>query len=299
MRSNTSELFKVVGIDVLDSERAIAIRSFRDKLFQVCVVALSFASTLPLLFIFFYIFKEGISSVNWHFLMNSPKPVGESGGGIANAVIGSAILIALSCFLSIPLGITAGVYLSEKGESKLAYGVRLCVEVLQGVPSIVIGIVAYIWVVMPLRSFSALSGAVALAIMMLPITIRATEETLKLIPHQLREASLALGVPYHRTVLKVILPAGLSGIVSGILLSIARIAGETAPLLFTAFGSPFVSFGILKPISTLPHVIFLYAISPYEDWHALGWGAAFILILLVLAMNFIARLVTRRWKAQF
>jgi len=177
--------------------------------------------------------------------------------------------------------------------------VRLSLEMLQGIPSIVIGIVAYVWVVMPMGGFSALSGGVALGIMMLPVIVMATQETLRLIPHSLKEASLALGVPYPRTVMKVILPAGVSGIVTGVILGIARIAGETAPLLFTAFGSPFMNLHILKPINSLPALIFNYATSPYPDWHALAWGASFVLMIFVLALNFITKAVTRKWKVQF
>jgi phosphate transport system permease protein len=221
------------------------------------------------------------------------------GGGIFNAIVGTGILIVLSSILSIPFGITAGIYLSEKSEGKIANIVRLCVVVLQGTPSIVIGIVAYIWVVGPFQSFSALSGGVALSIMMLPVIIKATEETLKLMPYHLKEASLALGVPYYKTILKVILPTGLSGILTGILLSVARITGETAPLLFTAFGNQFMNWNLFKPIDSLPYRIFYYAMSPYPEWHTFAWGASFILVVLVLAFNLIARGVAVKWKVQF
>jgi len=278
---------------------SISRRILKDRLFQGFIIFFSFVSILPLLFIIFYIVKNGVSVINWQFLTHLPKPVGEIGGGISNAIVGTVILILISCILSIPLGIFAGIYLSEKREGKLSYLARLCVEILQGIPSIVIGIIAYIWVVVPMGTFSALSGGVALGIMMLPLIVRTTEETLRLIPHTLKEASLALGVPYHRTILKVILPAGLSGIVTGILLSIARIAGETAPLLFTAFGSPFMNFNIFKPISSLPLLIFNYATSPYPEWHSLAWGASFVLVLFVSVLNLITKLVTKKWKVQF
>jgi phosphate transport system permease protein len=175
----------------------------------------------------------------------------------------------------------------------------LAVETLQGIPSIVIGIIAYIWVVLTMGSFSGLSGGAALALMMLPVIITATEETLKLIPDSLREASLALGVSYPRTILKVVIPAGLSGILTGILLGVGRVAGETAPLLFTAFGSPFMNFNILKPINTLPLMIFNYATSPYPEWHTLAWGASFVLVVFVLGLNLFTKVVTRKWKVQF
>jgi phosphate transport system permease protein len=173
------------------------------------------------------------------------------------------------------------------------------VEILQGIPSIVIGIIAYVWIVMPLRTFSAVSGGIALGIMMLPIIVRSTEETLKLIPESLKEASLALGVPYYKTILKVIVPAGLSGIVTAVIISIARVAGETAPLLFTAFGNPFMNLNILKPVNSLPLLVFNYAASPYPEWHALAWGASLVLAVFVLALNVFAKVLTKKWKVQF
>jgi len=274
-------------------------RMIADVSFKMVVVILSFATIVPLLLILFYIVKQGITSINWQFLTRLPGPVGETGGGISNALIGTLILILISCLFAVPLGIFAGIYLEEHRRTRFAYLVRLCVEVLQGTPSIVIGIIAYLWIVIRMGSFSALSGGIALGIMMLPVIVKTTEETLKLIPYSLREASLALGVPYYRTILKVIVPAGLSGIITGILLSVARIAGETAPLLFTAFGSPFMSMNVFKPMNSLPLLIFNYATSPYPEWHSLAWGASFVLVALVLALNIIARMVARRWKVQF
>jgi len=209
------------------------------------------------------------------------------------------MLIVIACSIAIPLGAFAGIYLSERKERKLAYLVSLSVEILQGIPSIVIGIIAYAWIVITLGTFSALSGGIALSIMMLPVIVRATEETLKLIPDTLKEASLSLGVPYYRTILKVILPAGASGIATGVLISVARVAGETAPLLFTAFGNPFMEMNILKPVNSLPLLIFNYATSPYPEWHALAWGASFVLVFFVLALNFFTKIITRKWKVQF
>lgn len=274
-------------------------RIWVDKFFKTLIILLSFSSIVPMFLILFMITKNGISVVNWEFLSQLPKPVGEAGGGILNAMVGTLWLIGLSFIFSVPLGIFAGIFLSEYRGGKVAYFTRLSIEILQGIPSIVIGIIAYVWVVLPMGSFSALSGGVALGIMMLPVIVMATEETLKLVPDSLREASLALGVSYPRTVLKVILPAGLSGILSGILLGIARVAGETAPLLFTAFGNPFMNYNILKPVNSLPLMIFNYATSPYPDWHTLAWGASFVLITFVLGLNLITKLVTKRWKVQF
>ena len=280
-------------------EPSIRGRILRDKLFKALIVLLAFCSILPMLFILFFITSKGISVINWRFLTHLPKPVGEIGGGISNAIIGTVMLIGIATAFSVPVGILAAIFLSENRKGRLASIIRLCVETLQGIPSIVIGIIAYIWLVVTMGSFSALSGGMALGLMMLPVIITSTEETLKLIPESLREASLALGVSYPSTILKVILPAGVSGIMTGILLSIARVAGETAPLLFTAFGSPFMNLNILKPINNLPLMIFNYATSPYPEWHTLAWGASFILIVLVLGLNLFTKVATKRWKVQF
>lgn len=280
-------------------ERDLKKRMLFDKLFKGSVIVLSCICMLPMFLILFFILKNGIAVVNWDFVTALPKPMGEAGGGISNALAGTLILIVIACLIAVPLGVFAGIYLSEYRKVRFTYFSRLSLEVLQGVPSIVIGIIAYIWIVVPMGAFSALSGGVALGIMMLPVVVMSTEETLKLIPDALKEASLALGVPYPRTILKVVLPAGLSGIVTGVLLGIARIGGETAPLLFTAFGSPFMGLNIFKPISALPQVIFNYATSPYPEWHALAWGASFVLIAFILFLNMLAKLVTRKWKVQF
>jgi phosphate transport system permease protein len=274
-------------------------RIVADRVFKAVVMAMSLVIILPMFFILFFIVRNGISVIDWTFLTHLPKPMGEAGGGISNAIIGTAMLILVSSLISIPLGILTGIYLSEYRRGRFPYFSRLSLEILQGIPSIVIGIIAYVWIVVPMGSFSALSGGIALGIMMLPVIVMATEETLKLIPDTLKEASLALGVPYPRTILKVVLPAGLSGIVTGIILGVARIAGETAPLLFTAFGSPFMGLNILKPVNSLPLLVFNYATSPYPSWHALAWGACFVLLVFVLSLNIFAKVVTRRWKVQF
>lgn len=277
---------------------SVKLRLGKNNGFQVLIYVLAFCCVIPLLAILFFILKAGITRINWHFLVNIPKPVGETGGGIANALIGSIMVIVAASVIAIPIGIMAGVYLSENRKSRLAYWVRLSTDILQGVPSIVIGIVAYFWLVKPLRSFSALSGSVALAIMMLPIIVRSTEETLKLLPDSLKEAALALGMPFHRVIFKVIVPVGIGGILSGVMLSVARITGESAPLLFTAFGNPYLSFNIAKPMQTLPLLIFNYATSPYNDWHDLAWGASLILLIWVLFLNIFTKIITRKWKVQ-
>jgi len=280
-------------------QRSVHERIFLDRLFKGLVIILSFVIILPMFFILYFIIRNGIAVINWGFLVSLPKPMGEAGGGISNALVGTVMLIVIASIISIPLGVLIGVYLSEYKRGRFPYVSRLSLEILQGIPSIVIGIIAYVWIVVPMGSFSALSGGIALAIMMLPVIVMATEETLKLIPDTLKEASLALGVPYPRTILKVVLPAGLSGIVTGIILGVARIAGETAPLLFTAFGSPFMSTNIFKPVSSLPLLVFNYATSPYPEWHALAWGACFVLIVFILILNLLAKVVTSKWKVQF
>lgn len=291
--------FTVQEDKIKDNKTHLKLRIIKDRLFKYIVIIFSLLSFLPLLLVLFHITKNGISVINWSFLTELPRPIGEIGGGIYNSLIGSLMLILLSSVISIPLGISAGIYLSETNKGKLSNIINLCIVVLQGTPSIVIGIITYIWVVAPLGGFSALSGGIALSIMMLPVIIKSTEETLKLIPYHLKEASLALGVPYYKTILKVILPTGISGIMTGILLSVARITGETAPLLFTAFGNQFLNYNILKPIDSLPYRIFYYAMSPYPEWHSFAWGASFILVVIVLAFNLIARGVSAKWKVQF
>ncbi len=277
----------------------IKLRIIKDKLFNILVLSLSFLTFLPLIFILYFIVKKGISSINIDFFTKLPNPPGEPGGGVVNALIGTLVIVGIAALIAIPIGLFTGIYLSEYKESRLSRWLSTGLEVLMGTPSIIFGIIAYLWIVKPLKNFSALSGSMALAIMMLPIIIKSTEETLKLIPDSLREASLALGVPNYRTILKVILPASASGIINGVLLSIARVTGETAPLLFTAFGNAFLNLNILKPMDSLPLLIFNYATSPYDNWINLAWGASLILIVLVLSLNIISRIGAKKWKIKF
>lgn len=274
-------------------------RLIKNKVFKAIIIFLSAIAIIPLFLILIYIVQRGIKVINWNFIFELPKPPGEEGGGIFNALVGTGMLIFIASFISIPIGILAGIYMAEQKESKITTIASLCVEVLQSIPSIVIGIIAYIWIVIPMKNFSALAGGVALAIIMLPLVIRSTEETIKLIPPALKEAALALGVPYYKAILKVVLPASLSGILTGVLIGIARIAGETAPLLFTAFGNPYFTLNFLKPINALSLLIFNYATSPYEEWHRIAWGASLLLVTLVLILSIIARVMTRKWKARF
>ena len=278
-------------------DTSIKFRNTKSVLFKSLIMLFAFAVTLPLIIILLYIIKQGVGQINWNFITKVPKPAGEVGGGIANALVGSLLIVVMSSIVAIPLGIFTGIYLSENPRTKLAYWSGLCVDVLQGVPSIVIGIVIYFWIVKPL-GFSAIAGSIALSVMMLPIVVRSTEETLKLLPPSLKEAALSLGVPYHRVILKVIVPCGFSGILSGIMLSVARIAGETAPLLFTALGNDYLSFGVTKPMGSLPLLIYKYATSPYQDQIDLAWGASFLLLFFVLLLNILTKLITRKWKIQ-
>jgi len=271
-------------------------RYFLDFAFRMMVFLFAGAAILPLFFIFGFIFSQGASALDWEFLTSLPKSIGESGGGVFNAIQGSFMLVGLASLMALPLGVATGTYLSEYKGSKIAFILGWSVEILHGVPSIVIGLVAYELVVIPMGGFSALSGAVALGIMMIPVVARSTEETLKMLPSSLKEASLALGATYPATLFRVVLPAGLSGIVTGALVSLARVAGETAPLLFTAFGNPFVNWDLSKPVSSLPAIIFNYAVSPYEDWHRLAWGAATVLLLAVLGLNLFSRWLSRKWR---
>lgn len=280
-------------------DASVAARVRGDTAFRVLVLALSLLATIPLLLILAFIIVRGASSINWHFITELPKPIGEAGGGISNAIVGTLLLVLIATVVSVPLGVFAGIFLSERGKSRLGTVARISVETLMGVPSIVLGIIAYVWIVRPMGHFSALSGGLSLAMIMLPVITLSTEETLLMIPVSLREAALALGVSYPRTIMRVILPAGMSGIITGILLAVARGAGETAPLLFTAFGNPFMTVNILKPMASLPHTIFYYATSPYPEWQALAWGASFVLLVIIVTLNVVTKLVTSRWKIQF
>jgi phosphate transport system permease protein len=246
-----------------------------------------------LLVILSYIVMRGIGSLNFRFLIDSPRPVGE-GGGIGNAILGSLVLLALSCAIGLPLGIAVGIYLSEVGKDRLAGAVRFIVDTLTGIPSIVTGVFIYAIMVLPMKRFSALAGGVALALVMIPIVARTTEEMLKLVPHSLREGALALGAPQWRVTLGVVLPAAASGIATGAMLAIARVSGETAPLLFTAFGSRFFSYYLDQPIASLTVQIYNYALSPYDEWHAQAWAATLVLMTLILGINIIVRFLTRK-----
>jgi phosphate transport system permease protein len=256
-----------------------------------CLLAMLFA-VVPLFSVLTYIGGKGISGLHGTFFTGLPGPVGETGGGMGNALLGSVLLVALACALSIPLGVLAGVYLSEFGTGQLGRVVRFCSDVMAGIPSITVGIFVYSIVVLRMRHFSLLAGGLALAVIMLPTVTRATEEMLRLVPDSLREAGLALGAPKWRVIFRVVLRTGLGGVVTGIMLAVARAAGETAPLLFTAFNNRFWSAKLDKPVGSLPVQIYTYAVAPYEDWHQQAWTAALVLLFFVLLLNVCARAIT-------
>jgi phosphate transport system permease protein len=249
---------------------------------------------VPLIAIFGYLVYRGIGSINWAFLTQTPKPVGEPGGGMANAIAGSALILGIASAFGVPLGIGAGIYLAEFGRNRFGDVIRFTADVLNGVPSIVIGIVAYSIVVLRQRHFSALAGGVALAMMMIPTITRTSEEMLLLVPQALREAAYGLGIPRWRTTLSITLRTATSGVVTGIMLAFARVAGETAPLLFTAFGNQYWSLRTDQPTAALPLQIFTYANSPYDDWHRQAWAGAFVLIILIVGAVAAVRFAVRR-----
>jgi phosphate transport system permease protein len=250
-----------------------------------------------LFFILGYLLWNGARSLNLDFFTKLPKPSGESGGGMANAIVGSGKVLLLATLIGVPIGFLAGVYLAEYSGKTFAFALRYTVDLLNGVPSIVIGIVAYALVVQPMKHFSALAGGVALGIMMIPIAVRTTEEFLRAVPNSLREGAMALGATKAKTIFSVVVPAAISGLISGMMLNLARVAGETAPLLFTALGNMFWSRGWLQPIATLPVMIYNYAIAPEEDLHQQAWAAGFVLLTLVLVINVTARMIIARGPA--
>ena len=256
----------------------------------------AFGVVCVLFLILGYLIWNGGASLNWNFFTQLPKPVGETGGGMANAIVGSLKLLLLAALMGLPIGLLAGVYLAEFGGKTFSFVIRYTTDLLNGVPSIVIGIFAYALVVLPVKHFSALAGGVALGIMVIPITVRSTEEFLRAVPGTLREGAMALGASKWKTIATVVLPAASGGILTGMLLALARVAGETAPLLFTAFGNRYWAPGWGQPIASLPVMIYTYAISPYDDWHRQAWAAGLVLLMLVLLSNLGARFILARSK---
>jgi phosphate transport system permease protein len=276
--------------------KSLSLRHLYNGMVIGSMVLATLAVLTPLGLIFIHIMKMGLSSLSLDFFTQIPKPTGESGGGMANGLFGSAMLIFLSSCLGLPVGVLGAVYLTEFGGNRLATAIRFSADVLAGIPSIITGMIAYSLIVVPMKGFSAMAGAFALALIMIPIVLRTTEEQLKMVPGTLREASLALGVPLWRTSLKVMLKSATKGVVTGILLAIARIAGETAPLLFTALGNQFWSRKLTEPVAALPLQIFSFAIAPYEDWHKLAWAGALVLVAIMFTLNLGARLLGRQKK---
>ena len=259
----------------------------------LCGLALAVA-LVPLLSLLWLVVSRGVAGLSWTFFTGTPAPVGESGGGVGNSIAGTLYIVGLGCAIGVPLGVGAGVYLAERGDTRLGDAIRFTAEVLSGVPSIVIGIVAYGLVVLPMRRFSALAGGVALAVLMVPTLARSTEELIRLVPDSLREASLALGVAQWRTSLRIVLRTALSGIMTAILLAVARAAGETAPLLFTSLNNQYWNWRADQPTASLTVQIFNYAVSPYAEWHDKAWSSALVLLLLVGTLSLAGRLLSRR-----
>ena len=257
------------------------------------VAVLSLVAVLALVLILGYLVAKGASSLDWSFFVKNPVPAGQSGGGVANAIVGTMIIVGLAALIGLPIGIGTGLYLAEYGSGRLGWTVRFVADVLNGTPSIVVGIFAWTWLVRPMGHFSALAGSVALAVLMVPMIARTTEEMVRLVPHSLREAALALGYPRWRTSLRIIARTALAGILTGCLVGVARIAGETAPLLFTALGNLNFSTSILQPMQTLSLQIFTYGTGPFDEWHRLAWAAALVLMGLVLVLALAARWALR------
>lgn len=272
----------------------IATRRIKSGFFSGLVVLLCFLAVVPLFLIFADLVHKGASSINWDFFVKIPVPAGQSGGGVSNAIVGTIIIVLIACVIGIPIGIGTGLYLAEYGIGRLGWFVRFLADVLNGTPSIVVGIFAWTWFVKPVHHFSALAGGAALALLMVPMLARTTEEMLRLVPNSLREAALALGYPRWRTSLSVMARVALSGIVTGALVGVARVAGETAPLLFTALGNINFDTNIKEPMQTLSLQIFTYASGPFEDWHRLAWASALVLMSLVLGLALAARWATRK-----
>jgi len=268
-------------------------RNFKNVLMQIIAFSCAILVVTPLVLVFYHLAKMGFSSINFAFFTQLPKPVGEPGGGMANAIGGTFILLAQAAVIGVPVGVLGGVFLSEYGGTKLNWWIRFAADILNGVPSITWGIVVYALLVVPMHGFSALAGGVVLGMMMIPLVMRTTEEVLQLVPGGYREAALALGISKWKTIVQIVIRTALKGIVTGVLLALARVAGETAPLLFTALGNQYWAHKLTEPIAAMPLQIFAYAISPYDDWHRQAWAGALVLLLLVLSINIGVRFLTR------
>jgi len=268
-------------------------RQVKNVCMQTLALLCAVLVLLPLVLVFWHLLSQGAKSINWAFFTQLPKPVGEPGGGMANAIAGTFILISLASLLGVPVGVLGGIFLSEYPHPRLNWWIRFFADIINGVPSITWGMVVYALIVLPMKGFSTLAGGVVLGLMMIPLILRTTEEVLQLVPAGHREAALALGIAQWRMITQIVVRTALKGIVTGVLLALARVAGETAPLIFTAFGNAFWSHHLTEPIAALPLQIFNYAISPYDDWHRQAWAGALVLILLVSTINLGVRTLTR------
>ncbi len=268
-------------------------RNFKNAFMQTLTFVCAILVVVPLVLVFYHLIREGFTSINWAFFTQLQKPVGETGGGMANAIVGTFILIGQAAVIGVPIGVLGGVFLSEYGGSKLNWWIRSAADILNGVPSITWGIVVWALLVMPMHTFSALAGGVVLGLMMIPLVMRTTEEVLQLVPGGYREAALALGIAKWKTIVQIVVRTALKGIVTGVLLALARVAGETAPLMFTALGNQNWTHKLTEPVAAMPLQIYEYAKSPYDDWHRQAWAAALVLLLLVLCINISVRFLTR------
>jgi phosphate transport system permease protein len=268
-------------------------RRFKNAFMQALTFVCAVLVVTPLVLVFYHLIREGFTSINWAFFTQLQKPVGEVGGGMANAIAGTFILLAQAALIGVPVGVLGGVFLSEYGGTKLNWCIRFAADILNGVPSITWGIVVWALMVVPMHGFSALAGGVVLGLMMIPLVMRTTEEVLQLVPGGYREAALALGISKWKTIVQIVIRTALKGIITGVLLALARVAGETAPLLFTALGNQNWTRSLTEPIAAMPLQIFAYAISPYDDWHRQAWAGALVLLLFVLCINISVRFLTR------
>ena len=285
--------------ETLHIQPAAAQHSWR-KFKSGAMAALLFTCALlvmaPLFLVLYFLIREGASALDWNFLTQLPKPTGEAGGGMANAIVGTLVLLAMAAVIGVPLGVMGGIYLAEYGSDRANYWLRFAADVLNGIPSIVWGMVVYVLLVVPFKTFSAYAGGVALGLMMVPLVMRTTEEVLILVPQGYREAGLALGIARWKIITVIVVKTALKGIITGVLVALARVAGETAPLLFTALGNNFWSHRLSEPISALPLQIFSYAISPYDDWHRQAWAGALVLMAIILILNVSVRVLSRDRK---
>jgi phosphate transport system permease protein len=271
-------------------------RKFKSRAMAGLLFACALLVMAPLFLILYFLIREGASALDWNFLTQLPKPTGETGGGMANAIIGTLVLLAMAAVIGVPLGVMGGIYLAEYGSDRANYWLRFAADVLNGIPSIVWGMVVYVLLVVPFKTFSAYAGGVALGFMMVPLVMRTTEEVLILVPQGYREAGLALGIARWKIITVIVVKTALKGIITGVLVALARVAGETAPLLFTALGNNFWSHRLSEPISALPLQIFSYAISPYDDWHRQAWAGALVLMAIILSLNVLVRVLSRDRK---